>query len=516
MVSIGVELQRLPVQLDASYHPLMLQRLAQTQADEERPFVLLESGEPGSDQKQQSMLFFEPVLSVRLTNDGYTLIGHDPLGRQLTEKLRLVTKPDTGVANDVIDEAERLAQSPLFGPLRRLMRCFRGKQQDMRHCYFVGAFAFDLAAQAHRIALPSDNDVPLLDLTLYRFCLHVNHIAGRAELRQTVLNFENEGTFHHGDALAASAVLAQIHNLVVNVRAKQAPENDKARDFTATPSLALSMDDEQYGQMVTRAKRSLRAGEVFQIVLARAFETECPNPYLAYQRLCQQNPSPYQFFIQQDGRVLFGASPERALKVEMTSQGWKARLYPIAGTRARGLVNGVLDSELDERRECALRTDAKEQAEHLMLVDLARNDLARVARGSNRRVIRLLDVDRYSKVMHLVSEVEATLAPPFDALAAFEATMHMGTLIGAPKPRALELIYQYEQHSRGFYGGAVGHINLAGELDTAIVIRSAEVNQGKARVMAGAGIVLDSDPRHEAEETRIKASAVLSALGVAL
>ncbi|WP_205579959.1 chorismate-binding protein, partial [Pseudomonas aeruginosa] len=169
----------------------------------------------------------------------------------------------------------------------------------------------------------------------------------------------------------------------------------------------------------------------------------------------------------------------------------------------------------DNRLEAELRLDAKEIAEHMMLVDLARNDLARVCRSGTRQVRDMLKVDRYSHVMHLVSRVAGELHGELDALHAYRACLNMGTLVGAPKVRAMQLLRQYEDGYRGSYGGAIGILDSAGNLDTSIVIRSAEVREGIARVRAGAGVVLDSDPRLEAEETRNKALAVLTAVAAA-
>ena len=218
-----------------------------------------------------------------------------------------------------------------------------------------------------------------------------------------------------------------------------------------------------------------------------------------YVRGFDRNREPYE---------LFGASPESNLKFSAATR--EVQLYPIAGTRPRGATH-----ELDTRMELELRTDAKEIAEHTMLVDLARNDMARVAEPGTRRVRELLQVDRYSRVMHLVSRVTATLAQDLDALDAYRASMNMGTLTGAPKLRATELIREIEGSRRGSYGGAVGYLRGDGEFDTCIVIRSAYVRDGVATVQAGAGVVRDSNPQAEADETLHKAYAVLNSIGLA-
>ena len=237
----------------------------------------------------------------------------------------------------------------------------------------------------------------------------------------------------------------------------------------------------------------------------------CADPLRAYAALRLASPSPYLFYVRGDEATIFGASPETAVKVHGRPK--RVTIRPIAGTAARGRhPDGSIDPDLDARREAALRLDAKETAEHMMLVDLARNDVARVSRPGSRRVTRLLSVDRYAHVMHLVSEVEGVLAEGYDALHAYAAALNMGTLVGAPKIRAAELLREVERTRRGAYGGAVGYLAHDSTMDTAIVIRAAVVREGIAAVRAGAGIVFDSDPASEALETRRKAEAVLRAI----
>jgi anthranilate synthase component 1 len=235
--------------------------------------------------------------------------------------------------------------------------------------------------------------------------------------------------------------------------------------------------------------------------------------------LRSHNPSPYLFFLHADdgvGRdfVLFGASPESSIKVDANAR--RVEISPIAGTRPRGLrADGSVDPDLDSRHEAELRLDAKENAEHMMLVDLARNDVARIAKPGTREVAELLRVVRYSHVMHLASRVTGILDGGLDALHACQACLNMGTLTGAPKIRAMQLLHEVERIPRGHYGGAIGYLDGAGNLDTAIVIRAALVRDGIAQVRAGAGVVHDSVPILEAHETRRKAEAVLRAITIA-
>ena len=220
------------------------------------------------------------------------------------------------------------------------------------------------------------------------------------------------------------------------------------------------------------------------------------------------------FFLRMEDLTLLGASPETALKVARDSQGERRlEIRPIAGTKPRGVREGQLDPDLDSRYESELKLDAKELAEHVMLVDLARNDVARVARPGSRRAEQLFSVEKYSHVQHLVSRISGVLDDGFDPLHAYLATMNMGTLTGAPKVEAMRLLRRVERTRRGFYGGAVGYYLFNGDFDTAIVIRSLLLSGGLAATRAGAGVVHDSLPRREAEETARKASAPLAALG---
>ncbi|MFB1000754.1 MAG: anthranilate synthase component 1, partial [Colwellia sp.] len=252
-------------------------------------------------------------------------------------------------------------------------------------------------------------------------------------------------------------------------------------------------------------------GDIFQVVPSRTFTLNCSNTLNAYKALKQSNPSPYMFYLKDSDFCIFGASPESALKYQHKNR--QVEIYPIAGTRPRGFnKDGSISLDLDSRIELELRLDKKELAEHTMLVDLARNDIARVSQAGTRYVADLLKVDRYSHVMHLVSRVCGTLDLDLDALHAYQACMNMGTLSGAPKVKATQLIREVEGKRRGSYGGAVGYLTGDGEMDTCIVIRSAFVKHGIAHVQAGAGVVYDSDPQSEANETKQKAQAVINAI----
>ena len=272
----------------------------------------------------------------------------------------------------------------------------------------------------------------------------------------------------------------------------------------------VDLDDAAYCATVSRMKEHILAGDVYQIVPSRTFRTPCPDPLAAFAAVRALDPSPYMFFVSGRQHVLFGASPETSVRI-VRGEGWHSlEVKPIAGTRPRGA-----DADEDDRMEADLRLDHKEVAEHMMLVDLARNDVARVAIPGTRRVAKLMSVERYARVMHLVSSVKGSLAIGYDALHALHACLNVGTLSGAPKLKATELLRRAERTKRGPYGGAVGWLSGEGTMDTGVVIRSAVVKGGTAFVRAGAGVVHDSEPQKEADEPRRKASAVLSAIAAA-
>ncbi len=273
------------------------------------------------------------------------------------------------------------------------------------------------------------------------------------------------------------------------------------------PRPESNMTKEEFCAMVEKARTAIRAGEAIQIVLSQRFSAPAvSSPLQLYRALRLVNPSPYTFFFKHGGVVLIGSSPETMVKLENGN----SSLRPIAGTRRRGST-----PEEDRRLEDELLHDPKECAEHLMLVDLGRNDLGRVAAPGSVEVRRFMNVERYSHVMHIVSDVEARLADDCDAFDLVKATFPAGTLSGAPKVRAMELIRELEPSPRGIYGGAIGYFSFTGNLDLAITIRTLEMRDGKVSVQAGAGIVFDSVPETEYEETLNKAAAIFKTVELA-
>lgn len=386
------------------------------------------------------------------------------------------------------------------------------------------------AAERARIASEEEgNTYPDYQFISAEIMLTINHEEATAELVALDVGDSAElqaeldrlaQIIEHADTAGVDAKGASA-NVSRETLARRDGAAEDAVEAEAPGTLPVSVDisDAEFRELVTQMKQEIYNGEIYQVVPARTFSAPCPDAFAAYRQLRDTNPSPYMFYLRgvdQCGEPyeLFGASPESNLKFDAKTR--EVQLYPIAGTRPRGLTpSGEVDLELDIRAELELRTDDKEIAEHTMLVDLARNDLARVAVPRTRAVAELLQVDRYSRVMHLISRVTATLDPEFDALDAYRACMNMGTLTGAPKLRATDLLRRAEGKRRGSYGGAVGYLRGDGDMDTCIVIRSAYVRRGVAMVQAGAGVVRDSQPQAEADETLHKAYAVLRALALA-
>ena len=437
----------------------------------------------------------------------YVVAGPGPSGAppdSLT--LTIPPAPDDGA----LEERERLTAPSTIAPLRVLA----GAEVDHPHLPLeAGVVAFDYLATFETLPDVAMGDNTCPDYLFYdaRIILVIDHPTARATLVGASLDEPDLAA--RLDELAA-AIDAFDGGGGTDAGAPVAAIAGGGAGRTDVVHAVPTLSDDGYAAVVETMKEAIAAGEVYQVVPSRGFTMPCPDALAAYHELRAANPSPYMFYLGAPDFQLLGASPESAL-LHSAATG-EVAIRPIAGTRPRGLTRrGDVDHERDTRLELELRTDAKEVAEHVMLVDLARNDVARVCAPGTRRVRDLLRVDRYSRVMHLVSEVVGTLAPGLDALDAFRASMTMGTLTGAPKLRAAELIRAAEGVRRGSYGGSVGYVRGDGELDTCIVIRSAFVRGGRALVQAGAGVVADSVPAAEAAETVHKASAVLAAVAAA-
>jgi anthranilate synthase component 1 len=294
---------------------------------------------------------------------------------------------------------------------------------------------------------------------------------------------------------------------VRGARARARAVEDWSRPPGQPLEVTSNVTREQFEGMVKTAKEYIAAGDIYQVVLSQRFEAAIDaDPFTVYRALRHVNPSPYMYFLRVGGRSIVGSSPEMLVRVE----GRQVQTHPIAGTRPRGRTE-----EEDVRLGEELKRNEKERAEHVMLVDLGRNDIGRVAKYGTVRVPTYMTLERYSHVMHLVSIVEGKLDEQHDRLDALVACFPAGTVSGAPKVRAMEIIAELESSRRGVYAGAVGYLDFAGNLDFCITIRTVLIENGRAYVQAGAGIVADSNPTAEYEETRDKARAVLRALELA-
>jgi len=403
-----------------------------------------------------------------------------------------------------LDEKSRLLSTNAFQSLR----LFKALDNQSNHPFAVflgGVFAFDMISVSEELPEVPEGENTCPDFVYYlaETLVIIDHESFSTEIISNVFSGQNQTQVIEKIDSRLNTIRQQLANEI------KAPEFNQIKPSEVT--LTSDISDQQFCQIVNDLKENIKAGDIFQVVPSRTFSLPCKDTINAYQELKKSNPSPYMFYMQDSDFCIFGASPESAIKYQQHNR--QVEIYPIAGTRPRGFdKNGNFSPDLDSRIELELRLDKKELAEHIMLVDLARNDIARVSQPGTRHVADLLKVDRYSHVMHLVSRVCGTLSEDLDALHAYQACMNMGTLSGAPKVKATELIRKSEGKRRGSYGGAVGYLTGEGEMDTCIVIRSAFVKEGIAQVQAGAGVVYDSNPQAEADETRQKAQAVINAI----
>lgn len=507
----------IPLSHPARYCADALHCYAALRPQGQRESVLLESADVRSGDSLKSLLMLSASLRLtcegqRVTAEALSLSGEPALEvlqsslgpyRIEAQPQRLTFQfplPPAGLSED-----ERLKYPSNVEPLRVLQRLLAGETAHPLQPLLLGVFGFELLA-SFEVLPPVEagpNTCPDYRFYLAETVLVLNHQTETAELLGLAGPQE------------AGAVAEQLSHLAAQLAVLgPAPAPVPLPVPLPAPQAEAFPPHDTFMAQVAELQEHIHAGDIYQVVPSRRFTLPCPDALAAYAMLKRLNPSPYLFYLEAGEFELFGASPESALK--FTAHTRRAELYPIAGTRARGRDSaGCICPERDRRQELELRLDRKELSEHLMLLDLARNDLARVAVPGTRQVARLLEVDRYSQVMHLVSEVAATLRPDLDALDAYRASMNMGTLSGAPKLEATSLLRRVEGQRRGSYGGAVGYLAGSGDMDTCIVIRSGFVQGGVCTVQAGAGVVRDSDPAAEADETEQKARAVLLAVALA-
>ena len=365
----------------------------------------------------------------------------------------------------------------------------------------VGYFGYDLVRTVEPLGEPNPDTLGVPDMAL----LLTDVIVAFDHLKHTITviaNGEVDGSDEHQARARASRTIASVRAALAG------PLPDIARGVAvAPPRFSSNVTPERFEAMVARIIEYIRAGDAFQVVPSQRFSAPLPvAPFSVYRGLRAINPSPYMYFLDFGDFQLAGASPEPHLRVS----GATASTRPVAGTRPRGGTPAQ-----DQRIAAELLADAKERAEHVMLVDLARNDLGRVCRAGSVQVDSFMTIERYSHVMHIVSAVSGELRDGLDAMEALRATLPAGTLSGAPKVRAMQIIDELEPVKRGGYGGAIGYLSYNGDLDTCIHIRTVLIKDGVAHIQAGGGTVADALPDRERAESEAKASAMMAAIELA-
>ncbi|MHC5060225.1 MAG: anthranilate synthase component 1 [Planctomycetota bacterium] len=483
---------------------------------------LFESREHLADDETGTLTFgtADPALYLAGTGAQFTIKALSGTGRRMLKYLAednsrfdfcssVDISPDavTGTLNlteNTIDEQSRLKTVNQMDVLRAIAFSFELASKPFRvTCGLLGALSYDFIDQFEK--LPSNKTDILVnpDYELYFadniFLMDHKQAKGYVIVNAMITDSQPE------------AVIREVHEHFDHYF--EAAKNTvpvPQRYEGQIPPAGTDTDQDEYEQMVRTAKEHIIEGDIFQVVLSRTITEPCPDePLDVYRRLRTLNPSPYMFYLNTHNTILMGASPELNLRV---SGQRCVEIRPIAGTKPRGRINGKIDPDTDARYEAELKIDHKELAEHMMLVDLARNDVARVAEAGSRIVNEMLVAERYESVMHLVSNVKGVLRSDLDALSAYLATMNMGTLTGAPKIEAMKIIRELEKNKRGYYGGAVMYLTVDGQFDSCITIRSLQIKDYTAYVRAGAGIVHDSIPTSEFNETQHKAQSCLRAI----
>ncbi|MFO7243405.1 MAG: anthranilate synthase component I [Actinomycetes bacterium] len=446
---------------------------------------ILESAQPDGTRSRFSFVGVRSRATLTIDGDRAAWHGDVPVGLESGRPLETIRAALAELASEAIE-----GLPPLTGGL-------------------VGALGWDIIRQWER-ALPANAprelDVPDGVLLLATDIAAIDHVDGSVWLIANAVNADAKAT---GIENAYADAVARIDAMQAALQAPQAAAILVEDADAPEPAVRQRTEVGGYEKAVKYAKEAIRDGEVFQVVPSQRFDVDCPaDPFDVYRVLRTLNPSPYMYCLSladAQGRefAIVGASPESLVTVKSGG----VLTFPIAGSRPRGKT-----PEHDKALEEELLADPKERAEHVMLVDLARNDLVKVCEPTSVEVVEFMQVHRYSHIMHICSTVVGRLEEGRTALDAFVATFPAGTLSGAPKPRAIALIDELEPTRRGFYGGAVGYLDFAGNMDFAIAIRTALIQDGTAHVQAGAGIVADSVPATEAQETRDKAAAMLRAV----
>ncbi|MGW2931288.1 anthranilate synthase component I [Streptomyces sp. NPDC001156] len=453
----------------------------------ERPGTfLLESAENGRSWSRYSFVGVRSAATLTERDGQAHWLGTPPVGVPAQGDPLAALRATVETLHTPRDLAEDLGLPPFTGGM-------------------VGYLGYDIVRRLEKIGPGERDDLRLPELTmlLTSDLAVMDHWEGSVLLIANAINHNDLETGvdeAYADAVARlDAMEADLSRAVAQPPAVLPPSE--------LPEYTALWGGKDFQEAVEDVKERIRAGEAFQVVPSQRFETPCTASALdVYRVLRATNPSPYMYLFRFDGFDVVGSSPEALVKVE----DGRAMVHPIAGTRPRGAT-----PQEDQALAEELLADPKERAEHLMLVDLGRNDLGRVCEPGSVEVLDFMSIERYSHVMHIVSTVTGRVSADRTAFDVLTACFPAGTLSGAPKPRAMQIIDELEPSRRGLYGGCVGYLDFAGDSDTAIAIRTALLRDGTAYVQAGAGIVADSDPAAEDDECRNKAAAVLRAVHTA-
>jgi anthranilate synthase component 1 len=419
----------------------------------------------------------------------YSFLGFNPIARAVC-KSGCVTIEDEEEENNIIYTKKPMEVIRTFlkkykAPKITGMPPFTGG--------FVGYFSYSMFAYAEPVLKFKDSDFNDFDLMLFDKVIVYDHLKQKINI---VVNMKTDDLINN-----YNKALKDINDIINLIKDECFIPKQNIHE---KPQFKCNVSKEEYCNMVEKTKEYITNGDIFQAVVSRRFETNYNSSLLnAYRVLRTTNPSPYMVFLETDDVQLMCTSPETLVRL----QDGLLSSFPVAGSRPRGK-----NEEQDKELEKELLEDEKELAEHNMLVDLARNDVGKISEFSSVRVLNYMMIHKYSKIMHITSEVEGKISHKHDALDAIEAILPAGTLSGAPKIRACEIIEELEKDHRGIYGGAVGYIDFTGNMDTCIAIRMAVKKDDKVYVQAGGGIVADSIPQNEYEESENKAKAVMEAI----
>ncbi|MFQ3573600.1 MAG: anthranilate synthase component I [Thermodesulfovibrionales bacterium] len=444
-----------------------------------RPAFLLESVVGGEKWARYSFIGFEPLITVSFKN------GKTTIKKEGSEKITVIDDP--------LNVIEKILSEFKTAQVSGLPKFFGG---------FVGYIGYDIVKLFEKVPDKAKPPQDVEDL----FMILPQNLIIFDNLRQTIKILHNVHIEDTSLPLQYKNAQDTINETIETIRrgGLRNQKIEKINYSNGLPELHSNFNKTDFFDAVLKAKEYILSGDIVQVVLSQCFEMQLNrDPFDIYRALRVINPSPYMYYLDTKKTCLIGSSPEILVRFEDS----KITVRPIAGTRRRGKTD-----EEDKMLERELLSDPKERAEHIMLVDLGRNDVGRVSKIGTVRVTDLMTIERYSHVMHIVSNVEGEIMDGLDAFDVFRATFPAGTVTGAPKVRAMEIIEELEPTRRGAYAGAVGYFGYLGNMDTCITIRTLVVNGKKVYIQAGAGIVADSDPESEYNETVNKAKAMLKSV----